>query len=656
MPPIQNNAGGEMFFGKVGNAAERVSAAIKAAREHLFSTQLEEGYWCGELEADTTLESDYILLRVLLGTVDEERQAKCAREILAHQNADGGWPIFHGGPSNISASVKAYFALKLAGYTPDHPALAAARDRILFMGGVTQVNTFTKIYLCFLGQYDYDAVPAIPPEMVLFPNWFWFNIYEISSWSRAILVPLSIAYAKKPFKKIPDELGISELYLGGRENADMHLPWSKKIFSWRNFFLVLNHMTHWFERVHVRPLRSIAIKKAEKWILERTEMSDGLGAIYPAIMNCIIAMRCLGYSLDDPHVIRAIDEFEKLGIEEGDRFRMQPCMSPVWDTAYALFALGESGVPNDDPRMTRAAEWMLKKQVTHKGDWAVKVKNVAPAGWYFEFNNEFYPDVDDSAMVTLGLTKAATSDDRYQHESVKRAIDWILAMQCKNGGWASFDKDNDKMIFQYIPFADHNAMLDPATVDITGRVLEMLAAHGYTQDDPCVRRALRFIRAEQESDGSWFGRWGVNYIYGTMQVLRGLDAMGVDKNDPMIQQAAEWLRMMQNADDGWGETVSSYDDVNLKGTGDSTPSQTAWAVLGLIAAGDLQSESTHRGIAYLLRTQKPEGANNAGGWDEPQYTGTGFPRVFYLSYHLYRVYFPLMALTAYERAFEKVGA
>src|SRR6185437_10776448 len=304
----------QMLFGKVEGILERVSGAMAQARDHLFSTQHEDGYWCGELEADTTLESDYILLRVLLGTVDEDRQASCAREILAHQNPDGGWPIFHGGPSNISASVKAYLGLKLAGYKPDHPALAAARERILAMGGVTQVNTFTKIYLCFLGQYDYDAVPAIPPEMILFPNWFWFNIYEISSWSRAILVPLSIAYAKKPFKKIPDELGVSELYVGGRENADMHLPWSKNIFSWRNFFLVMNHMTHWFERVHVRPLRSIAIRKAEKWILERTEMSDGLGAIYPAIMNCIIAMRCLGYSLDDPHVIRAIDEFEKLGI------------------------------------------------------------------------------------------------------------------------------------------------------------------------------------------------------------------------------------------------------------------------------------------------------------------------------------------------------
>ncbi|MCU1305848.1 MAG: Squalene cyclase [Acidobacteriaceae bacterium] len=648
------NDGDLMFFGKVGNAISRVTTAIAAARDHLFSIRHEDGYWCGELEADTTLESDYILLHALLGTSDDVRNAKCAREIMRHQNEDGGWPIFHGGPSNISATVKAYFGLKLAGYKADHPVLTRARERILAMGGVTEVNTFTKIYLCFFGQYDYDAVPAVPPEMILFPNWFWFNIYEISSWSRAILVPLSIAYAKKPFKKIPDEMGVSELYVGGRENADLHLKWSKKKISWRNFFLVMNHMTHWFERVHVRPLRSIAIKKAEKWMLERMEMSDGLGAIYPAVMNSIIALRCLGYSLDDPQVIRAMDEFEKLGIEEGDRFRMQPCMSPVWDTAYALFALGEAGVPANDPRMVAPAEWMLKKQVTHKGDWAVKVKNVAPAGWYFEFNNEFYPDVDDSAMVMLALNKVTTSDEGYQHKSVKRAIDWVLAMQCKDGGWASFDKDNDKMVFQYVPFADHNAMLDPATVDITGRVLEMLAAYGFTQNDIAVRRSLSFIRKSQESDGSWFGRWGVNYIYGTMQVLRGLDAIGVDKNEPMVQQAAEWLRMMQNADDGWGETCGSYDDPNKKGVGTSTPSQTAWAVLGLLAAGDTRSESVQRGVSYLLRTQKKPGTNNAGGWDEPQYTGTGFPRVFYLSYHMYRVYFPLMALTAYSRAFQNV--
>ncbi|HUS19819.1 MAG TPA: squalene--hopene cyclase [Terriglobales bacterium] len=642
----------ELFFGVIDNAAAKVRSAIDATRNFLFSTQHEDGYWCGELEADTTLESDYILLHTLLGTVDEKRNAKAAREILRHQNEDGGWPIYHGGPSNISASVKAYFGLKLAGFTADHPALARARKKILDLGGVTEVNTFTKIYLCFFGQYSYEAVPAIPPEIVLFPRWFWFNIYEISSWSRAILVPLSIAYAKKPFKKIPDEMGIDELFLGGRENADLHLKWAKKPVSWRNFFLVLNHMTHWFERVHIRPLRSLALKQAEKWLLERFEMSDGLGAIYPAMMNAIIALRCLGYSLDDPQVIRAIDEFEKLGIEEADTFRMQPCMSPVWDTAYALFALGEAdngpSALSSDPRLVRSAEWMLKKQVTHKGDWAVKVRNVAPGGWYFEFNNEFYPDVDDSAMVMLGLSKVTTSNERYQHESVKRAIDWVLAMQCRDGGWASFDKDNDKMVFQYVPFADHNAMLDPPTVDITGRVVEMLAAHGFTQKDRCIQRALEFIRREQEPDGSWFGRWGVNYIYGTMQVLRGLDAIGIDHNEPMVQQAAEWLRMFQNSDGGWGETCNSYDDPDTRGIGPSTPSQTAWAVLGLLAAGDTRSEAVQKGVAYLLKTQRKDGS-----WAEPEYTGTGFPRVFYLAYHLYRIYFPLMALTGYERAFGK---
>ena len=634
----------QMRFGKIDDLSSRVAVAIDAARKFLFSQQHEEGYWCGELEADTTLESDYILLHTLLGTGNAKRFAKCATHILRHQNKDGGWSIYAGGPSNISASVKAYFGLKLAGYKADHPALQRARRRILELGGVTEVNTFTKIYLCFLGQYDYDAVPAIPPEIVLFPNWFWFNIYEISSWSRAILVPLSICYAKKPLKKIPDEMGVEELFVGGRDKSRMHLHWSKKLISWRNFFLSLDRITHWAERVHIRPLRSIALKKAEKWMLAHFEMSDGLGAIYPSILNAIIALRCLGYSLDDPQVIRALDEFEKLGIEEDDTFRMQPCMSPVWDTAYALFVLGQAGVPENDPRLVKCADWILQKQVRTVGDWKVKNPKGQPAGWYFEFNNEFYPDVDDSAMVCLALTHAEHPNGRYQRESIQRAIDWIFSMQCRNGGWASFDKNNDRMVFEHIPFADHNAMLDPPTVDITGRILEMLAAYGYDQTHPAVKRALKFIRDEQEPDGSWFGRWGVNYIYGTMLVLRGLEAMGVDYHEPHVQQAAEWLRMVQNSDGGWGETCGSYDDPDIKGIGPSTASQTAWAVLGLLAANDMRSDSVARGMAYLLRTQRKDGS-----WDEPFFTGTGFPRVFYLKYHMYREYFPLLALTTYAK-------
>ena len=642
-----------MLFGKIDDMLERVSFGIEKAREYLFTQQHEEGYWCGELEADTTLESDYIAIHTLLGTGDPGRMQRAVPEIIRHQNSDGGWPIYTGGPSNISASVKAYFALKLMGYKPDHPVLERARTRILEMGGATECNTFTKIYLCFLGQYDWEAVPAVPPEIVLFPNWFWFNLYEISSWSRAILVPLSIAYAKKPFKKISAEMGIDELFVGGRHGRHLHLKWAAKKISWRNFFLVLNRVVHFCERFHIRPLRYLALKKAERWMLERFEKSDGLGAIYPGILNSIVALRCLGYSTDDPQVIRALSEFEKLGIDEpgiadhsGPTFRMQPCMSPVWDTALALFALGEGGVSKNDPRMLKAADWILSKEVRTEGDWAVKVPNVAPGGWYFEFNNEFYPDVDDSAMVLLGLDKVGNPRERYQHEVSQRAIDWIFAMQCKNGGWASFDKDNTRMVFQNIPFADHNAMLDPPSVDITGRVLEMLAAYGVTGDDRRVKKAIKFILNEQEPDGSWFGRWGVNYIYGTMLVLRGLQAMGVDHHEPYVQQGAEWLRMVQNSDGGWGESCGSYDDATTRGIGPSTPSQTAWAIMGLLAAGDTRSESVQRGILYLLEKQRPD-----GHWEEDQYTGTGFPRVFYLAYHLYRDYFPLIALSTYARDF-----
>src|SRR5947209_5121189 len=548
----QTSAIPQMRFGKIDDLSSRVAAAIGGARDYLFSQQHEEGYWCGELEADTTLESDYIMLHTLLGTGDVQRFQKAARYILQHQNEDGGWPIYAGGPSNVSASVKAYFGLKLAGFTADHSALVRARKKILELGGVTEVNTFTKIYLCFFGQYDYDAVPAIPPEIVL--------------------------------------------------------------------------------------------KKAERWVLERFEMSDGFGAIYRSMLNAIVALRCLGYSLDDPQVIRAIDEFEKLGIEEAETFRMQPCKPPVWDAAYALFALGESGVPASDPRIVKCADWILQKQVRTVGDWKVKNRKGQPGGWYFEFNNEFYPDVDDSAMVCLALTHVEHPNGRYQRESVQRAIDWIFSMQCRNGGWASFDKNNDRMVFQHIPFADHNAMLDPPTVDITGRILEMLAAYGYDKNHPAVKKALKFIREEQEPDGSWFGRWGVNYMYGTALVLRGLEAVGVDHHEPYVQQAAEWLRMVQNPDGGWGETCDSYDDPNRKGIGESTASQTAWAVLGLMAANDIRSDSVARGIAYLLRTQQKDGS-----WDENYYTGTGFPRVFYLKYHMYRQYFPLLALTTYAK-------
>jgi len=651
-------------FGRLDADLADVESAIVRSRDFLLSEQHPDGYWCGELEADSMLEADYIFLHTLLESGDPGRLERACTEMMRYQNGDGSWSIYPGGPGNISLAVKCYSSAKLMGIRSDDPRLAKARAWILANGGVVECNTFTKMYLCALGEYDYDAVPAIPPEIVLFPKWFYFNIYEISSWSRSILVPLAILYARKPFKKIPAEQGIDELFVGGRANSNLRLRWDKKsILSWRNFFIVLDRIIHLAEAVHIRPLRTLAINRAEKWMLDRLEMTDGLGAIYPAMLNAIIALRSLGYSEDDPQVIRARDEFEKLGIEEpandeiAATFRMQPCVSPVWDTAQAVFALGEAGVPRTDPRMIKAADWMLSKEVRQKGDWAVKVPNVAPGGWYFEFNNEFYPDTDDTAQVLMALKQVDNPRERYQDQVARRAIDWEFAMQCKSGGWGSFDKDNTKMIFQYIPFADHNAMLDPPTVDITGRMLEMLALYGYTQDDKRVQKAIKFILKEQEPDGSWFGRWGVNYIYGTFLVLRGLDAVGFDHLEPQIQQAAEWIRMVQNPDGGWGETCGSYDDPNTRGVGPSTPSQTAWALLGLLAAGDDRSDSIAKGVRWLLTRQ-----NADGGWDEAMgegktrqsiITGTGFPRVFYLAYTMYRQYFPLMALTSYKRAMSR---
>ncbi len=653
-------------FGRLDLGMDQVKKAIDGSVEWLLGQQHEQGYWCGELEADSMLEADYIFMHTLLGTGDPGRMQRCANEILRHQNADGGWSLYPGGPSNVSYGVKCYLALKLMGWRADSPVMVRARENVLSLGGVVECNTFTKIYLCALGQYDYDAVPAVPPEIVLFPDWFYFNIYEISAWSRAILVPLSIIYAKKPFRKIPPEQGIQELFVGGRESSNLHLRWDRG-FSWRNFFLLLDRLAHWAERVHVRPLRKMALKKAERWMLDHFERSDGLGAIYPAMLNAVVALRYLGYSQDDPQFIRAMDELEKLGIDQPEgtpdyptpTFRMVPCFSPVWDTAQVLSTLGEVGLSKTDPRLLKAADWLLSKEIRHKGDWAHTVRNVEAGCWCFFFNNDHQPDVDDTGEVLLALKSVDNPRERYQHEVEQRAIAWVLAMQCKSGGWASFDKDNTKKIFESIPFADHNAMIDPPTVDITGRILEMLAAYGYTSRDKPVQRAIAFILAEQESDGSWFGRWGVNYLYGTFLVLRGLQAMEYSHLEPAVQQAAEWIRMVQNADGGWGETCGTYDDPNQRGVGPSTPSQTAWALLGLLAANDTRSDSVAKGVRWLTERQHEDGS-----WDElmpgrngeSYYTGTGFPRVFYLGYHLYKQYFPLLALTTYRKALEREAA
>ena len=652
-------------FGRLDLGLDQVKSALDRSVAWILGQQHEDGYWCGELEAVVMLEADYIYMHTLLGTGDRGRMERAINEILRHQNADGGWSLYPGGASNVNYGVKCYLALKLMGWSPEHEVLRRARANVLSLGGVVECNTFTKMYLCALGQYDYDAVPAVPPEIVLFPDWFYFNIYEISAWSRAILVPLSIIYAKKAFKKIPAEQGIDELFVGGRENADLRLRWDREhTVSWRNVFLFTDRLLHWAERVHIRPLRKRALKRAEQWMLEHFERSDGLGAIYPAMLNAIVALRYLGYSLDDPQMMRALDEFERLGIDcpEGTpdypvpTFRMQPCFSPVWDTAQVLSTLGEAGVSRKHPQMVRAADWLLSKQILCKGDWSYAAPEVEPGAWCFFHNNDHQPDVDDTGEVLLALKAVDNPRERYQHEAAQRGIQWVFGMQCRGGGWASFDRNNDKKIFESIPFADHNAMIDPPTVDITGRILEMLASYGYTRRDPRVEKAVQFILRKQESDGSWFGRWGVNYLYGTFLVLRGLQAMDYSYLEPAVQQAAEWIRSVQNADGGWGESCGTYDDSTQRGVGPSTPSQTAWALLGLLAANDTRSDSVAKGVRWLTERQHEDGS-----WDElmpgrngeSYYTGTGFPRVFYLGYHLYKQYFPLLALTTYRRALER---
>jgi squalene-hopene/tetraprenyl-beta-curcumene cyclase len=624
---------------------ETLRSAVDRACSHLLALQSGEGYWLGELEADTTLESDYILLQLWLDPPapgqpwqprDADKIHHAARYIRDRQTATGGWNIYPGGPDNLNASVKAYFALKLAGDGTETPHMQKARRAILDLGGIEHVNSYTGIYLSFFGLYDRNLTPTVPPELILLPPGAYLNVYEMSCWSRAILAPLSILSAVKPLKPVPAGFSLAELSAGNGR--------SQQASGWFGFFWRLDRWLKLWERSGLLLLRREAIRETEKWILERLKDSDGLGAIYPSMLNTILALTELGYSPGDPVLRRAIEKFEELAIHEHGTLRMQPCFSPVWDTALAAFALGMAGAGADAP-LRLAADWLLAREVRRRGDWAVKNHRAGPGGWYFQFANEYYPDVDDTAQVLLALRHARATRPEAQRAAEQRAIDWILSMQCKNGGWAAFDVDNDRAILTHVPFADHNAMLDPACADITGRVLEALgplASGGGRPIAEAVRRAVAYLAQTQEPDGTWSGRWGVNYLYGTCFALRGLRAAGVDPREASILQAAEWIRSVQNADGGWGETCASYDDPALKGSGPSTASQTAWALMGLFASGDRSSGSVHRGVRYLLDTQ-----NAAGGWDEPWFTGTGFPRVFYLKYHLYAQYFPLMALGEY---------
>jgi squalene-hopene/tetraprenyl-beta-curcumene cyclase len=620
--------------------------AIRKASASLLRKQTAEGFWWADLRADSTLESDYILMELWLhppinGVWNPPPRPQIERAtaaIFARQLEDGGFNIYLNGPSEINASIKAYFALKVAGVSPDDERMCRLRDRIIELGGLQSANSYVRVNLSLFGLFPRDACPAIPPEIILLP----FNfIYQMSSWTRAIVIPLAIVHAANVKRPAPAGFTVDELYLPG---APMHPEKDPALFSWRNCFLAVDWFLKVWEKVSPGLIRRHAIKKCGEWMIQHFAHSDGLGAIYPSMQYAIMALDVLGYQASHPLRIQAEKEFGKLMVDNDARgFYMQPCFSPIWDTAIAAYALGEMEDPPAAP-LRRAADWMISKEVRRKGDWSIKRPNTEPSGWAFEFNNEFYPDVDDTAMVLLAFEKARASDETRQGACEKRAVDWLLAMQGKDGGWAAFDVDNNWKILSHVPFADHNAMLDPSCPDITGRVLEALMRSGLKANHAAIRKGVDYLLRAQEQDGSWYGRWGVNYIYGTFLALRGLRAAGLSENEPGIQRALEFIRAYQNRDGGWGESCASYDE-NCFVPSDSTPSQTAWALLALLAGGDLRSSSLFNGVEYLVRTQLPE-----GHWDEPYCTGTGFPRVFYLAYTDYRNTFPLLALSTFKKA------
>ncbi len=621
--------------------ASRLEQAIERGVEHLLSLQTDQTYWHGELEADSTLESDYIYYLHVIGKADPGKIAKLANYVRQRQLSDGGWSIYPGGPSELNATCKAYFALKLAGDSPDSPQMVKARDTVHRLGGLERTNSYVRFYLALAGALGWELVPAILPEIMLLPNWFYINIYEMSSWTRGIVIPMAILSALRPDWRLPEHAHVEELFRdpSGKKAA---FAWSDQLISWKNFFLALDRALKAYEKLPWKPLRQRALREAKSWLLEHVERTEGLAAIYPAMMNSIFALMALGHGPDDPLTSREIREFARFEIEEGDTIRMQPCVSPVWDSCIAMVALEESGLPPDHPALVKCAEWILSKQVLGPGDWQVKNKDAEPGGWVFEFRNDFYPDVDDTAFVLMALQRVKYPDPVRMEAATRRGIQWLLSMQNRDGGWGAFDRDNNKAFLCNIPFADHNAMIDPSTADVTARVLECLGRFGWPADHPAIQRALKFLLQDQCEDGSWFGRWGVNYVYGSSGVLRALETVSLTAKE-YCQRAVHWLRAVQKADGSFGESLRSYNEPETKGQGNSTASQTAWGLIGLLAGADANDPAIHSAVAYLVEQQ-----NVDGSWSEKEFTGTGFPCVFYLKYHLYRNSFPLYALARFR--------
>ncbi|QFG20771.1 squalene--hopene cyclase [Actinomadura sp. WMMB 499] len=631
--PAPEQAAPERAAAEAAGAMRTPAEALAAAREHLLALQSPEGWWKGELQTNVTMDAEDLLLREFLGVRTEDDTRETARWIRSQQAEDGTWATFHGGPSDLSTTAEAYVALRLAGDAPDEPHMARASAFVRARGGVPETRVFTRFWLAMFGEWSWDDLPVLPPEMMFLPRWFPLNVYDFACWARQTIVPLTIVGSLRPVRPLPFDLPELRAEHPARRSGRRRVP------GWDEAFHTLDRALHVYERRPVRALRQAALRRAGEWIVARQEADGCWGGIQPPWVYSLIALHLLGYRNDHPVMKRGLDGLERFTIRDAKGRRLEACQSPVWDTVLAMNALADAGVPGDDPAQRRAADWVLGEEVTGPGDWSVRRPNLPPGGWAFEFDNDVYPDTDDTAEAILAL-------DRVGHPAaepaIERAVRWMAGMASADGGFAAFDADNTRELCRRLPFCDFGEVIDPPSADVTAHVVEALARRGMA-DSRTVKRAVVWLLRAQERDGSWFGRWGANHVYGTGAVVPALIAAGVRPGKPAIRRAVRWLERHQRPDGGWGEDLRSYDDPGWIGRGASTPSQTAWALLALLAAGE-RGPAVDRGVRWLIEHQRQDGT-----WDEDHFTGTGFPGDFYINYHLYRLVFPVSALGRYVR-------
>jgi squalene-hopene/tetraprenyl-beta-curcumene cyclase len=630
----------------------RVDYTIDRAQQSLIAVQHPEGYWHAALDANAEMNAEYIIFSHFMEHVDLELEAKLKKHLLDTQNPDGSWSLYAGGEGYLSSSIEAYFALKLAGLRPSDEPLVTARRWILSRGGIVNCGTLARFYLAALGQVPWEATASLPVEIVLLPNWFPFNVYELASWARGTVFGLAVMQATRKVKQVSYQEGVLELYIQPPHFTRFKQPPGKRLFSLRSLLNLADRALRVYDRHHLASLRGSALRAAESWLLEHQEANGSWGGIQPCYLLSAMALKALGYRNDHPVMKLALSAARELLWDFGDRTLCMPCVSPNWDSALAAKALLDSGLAPDHPSLQKCTRWFIDHQVFEKGDWSIKRPRLEPGGWPFEFYNDCYPDVDDSAVILNVLSRVKHGDTEALQRAIRRGANWTMGMQSRDGGFAAFDVDNDSTWLNHLPLADVEAVTDPSCADLTGRMLEMMGAVGYKADHPVANRAIGWLKRNQNADGAWWGRWGVAYVYGTSSALAGLRAVGADLDEPWIKRAVQWLKDRQNPDGGWGESPRADIDSALAGRGaGSCASQTAWALIGLICGENGISEQVMRGVQWLAERQ-----NDAGSWDETESTGNGFPNHFYLRYYMYPHYFPLMALGQFRRRLEETAS